>query len=271
MHESRLYRLLYRHLRRGDTVVTDRGFCSYWTIAELMAMDINVVMRNHQMRESDFRTGVRLGRRDHLNIWEKPQRPRWMDAATYASMPGQIVLRETAGRAARPGFRTEAVILVSTFLLVEEKSAGDLGEIYLDRRRLELFFDDIKTTMGMDVLRTESPAMACRELLMHVIAYNLLRLAVARSEGDARRTSFKGAAARVHVWAPHITATKGAAKSRASVRDMLVAIRYGKVPDRPGRREPRVVKRRPKTYQLMTRPRHEMTELSHRGRRPKAA
>ncbi|CAN5295382.1 hypothetical protein BH23VER1_BH23VER1_20920 [soil metagenome] len=206
VHESRLFRLLYRHLRAGDTVVTDRGFCAYWTMAELMAKGVDVVMRNHQMRRSDFRTGVRLGRRDHLIVWEKPQRPRWMDGATYAAMPDQIVLRETASKMGRDGFPTTDVILASTFLPVEEKSAQELGEIYLRRWRVELFFDDIKTTMAMGVLRTKSPSMVCRELLMHMIAYNLLRLAVAGSSGDPERTSFKGAADRVHVWAPQIMA-----------------------------------------------------------------
>jgi hypothetical protein len=270
-HEARLFRNLYRHLRTGDTVVTDRGFCSYFTFVELSAMGVELVMRNHQMRKSDFRRGVRLGHRDHLIQWDKPPKPGWMKQSDYDTAPDFLVLRETGTTMGGNGFRTEEVILVTTYLGAGEKSSSELADIYLRRWRVELFFDDIKTTMGMDVLRTKSPAMVCRELVMHMIAYNLLRLAVARSGGLADRTSFKGTVDRVQVWMPHIVSENNARKRAQAVRQMLEAIREGKVPERLGRREPRVKKRRGKTYQLMTYPREEMMELPHRGKRRKTA
>ena len=270
-HEARLFRNLYRYLRKGDTVVTDRGFCSYFTFVELAAMGVELVMRNHQMRKSDFRRGIRLGHKDHLIQWDKPAKPRWMKQADYDAAPDVLVLPETASTMENRGFRSEKVILVTTYLGKEEKSSAELAEIYLRRWRVELFFDDIKTTMDMDVLRTKSPAMVCRELLMHMIAYNLLRLAVARSGGSPERTSFKGTLDRVQVWEPYIIGESSPRKRAHAVAEMLAAIAGGQVPNRPGRREPRVKKRRPKTYQLMTSPRARMRELPHRGKRRKAA
>ncbi len=52
---------------------------------------------------------------------------------------------------------------------------------------------------------------------------------------------------------------------------LLSVIEQDVVPLRPNRHEPRAVKRRPKTYQLMTRPRPQMRELAHRGKRQQEA
>jgi len=106
-HEIRLFKRLYRYMREGDTVVADRGFCSYWTVAELGRRGVDILMRNHQERPCDFRRGKRLGRHEHLIVWEKPQRPRWMDKATYEAMPKHIVLREVKTCREKKGFRTE--------------------------------------------------------------------------------------------------------------------------------------------------------------------
>jgi len=248
-HEARLFRNLYRHLQPGDTVVTDRGFCSYFTFVELSAKGVELVMRNHQMRKTDFRRGRRLGHRDHLIEWKKPAKPGWMKQSEYDAAPDSLVLRETGTTAGGKGFRTEEVILVTTYLGTDEKNSGELADIYLRRWKVELFFDDIKTTMGMDILRTKSPAMVCRELLMHMIAYNLLRLAIQRSGGTAGRTSFKGTVDRVQVWAPHIVGETNPRKRTLAAKAMLDAIREGK----------------------MTRPREEMVESQHRARHRKTA
>jgi hypothetical protein len=48
----------------------------------------------------------------------------------------------------------------------------------LQRWGVELFSRDLKTTMGLDVLRSKSPAMVEKEILMHLIVYNCLRLLI---------------------------------------------------------------------------------------------
>jgi hypothetical protein len=271
VHESRLFRRLFHYLRRGDTIVTDRGFCSFWAIADLGARGVDIVMRNHQRRKSDFRTGVRLGKDEHLVTWEKPQRAKWMSKKLYAAMPEQLVLRETRLKAERKGFRTQTIIVVSSFLDTEQKSREELAKLFLYRWRVELYFDDIKTTMGMDVLRTKSPELICRELLMHMIAYNLIRALALRSGIDPNRASFKGIVDRVNVWSWVLWAAPTRKKASSLAVALFETIADDPVTERPGRREPRAVKRRPKPHQYLTKHRKEMIEIPHRSKYRKAA
>ena len=263
--EGKLARRLFRHLRCGDTLVADRGFCSYEMICELAEMGIDVVMRNHQARSSDFRTGRRLGKGDHLIYWDRPKGRR------YAHLPKHLVLREVRAQEGRPGFRTREMVLVTTILFPEEMSREELGALYMGRWRVELFFDDIKTTMCMERLRTMSPAMACRELLMHMIAYNLVRALVARSGAPPERASYKGALDKLDAWADLVWAARSRTAARLLVDKLLETIADDEVPDRPGRREPRAVKRRPKPYQNLTKPRKKMKEIPHRSKYKKKA
>lgn len=276
VHESRLFARLIGRLRRGDTLVTDRGFCSYWAVSALMSRGVDFVMRNNQMRKVDFRKGKRLGKRDHLITWHKPRhRASWMSKADYDAMPEQITLRETRLPAPeKKGFRTDTITVVSSFTTVKEKSVEELAEYFARRWRVELYFDDTKTSGAMDVLRTKSPELICRELLMHMIAYNLVRAAAmaggatAKAKGSQAaldRVSYKGTADRIATWSTVIWSTPNRRKAAEMVAHMHETIGEDLVPERPGRREPRVVKRRPKNYQLMTKPRGEMMEIQHRN------
>ncbi len=271
IHESRLFWRLFRHLRQGDTLISDRGFCSYWAAAELISRGIDFVMRNHQKRKSDFRRGTRLGQGDHRITWERPQRPAWMSKAQYDAMPRELVLRETRLKPVRKGFRTKEIIVVTSFLSPDDKSAEELGDYFLRRWQVELYFDDIKTSMGMDVLRTKSPALICRELLMHMIAYNLIRAQVLRSGADVQRVSFKGTVDRIASWAWVIWASPTRKTAGKLVAALLENIAADLVLLRPGRREPRVLKRRVRAYQYLTKPRREMVEIPHRSKYRKPA
>lgn len=263
--ESTLARRLFRHLRSGDTLVADRGFCSHAMICELSALGVDVILRNHQSRRSDFRTGTRLGKGDHLIEWSRAPGSR------HAHLPPKLVLRETRLRQGRPGCRTREVILVSTFLCREEKRAEELGTLYARRWRVELYFDDIKTTMGMEMLRTKSPAMVCRELLLHMIAYNLVRAVVARSGVDAAEASYKGTLDRIGAWQDVVMSAPGGKASARLVGELLATVAEDTVRPRPGRREPRQVKRRPKPYDKLNKPRREAREIPHRNNYRKAA
>jgi hypothetical protein len=263
--EIRLVRRLFRRLRPGDTLVADRGFCSYSMICELMDRGIHVIFRNHQSRKTDFRKGMRLGKRDHLILIGRPK------GKAFAHLPEELVVREVTTNNSRPGYRTKNITLLTTILAVEEKTRDELGHIYLQRWRVELFFDDIKTTMNMEMLRTQSPEMVCRELLMHMIAYNLVRVLIARSGADHERASFKGTVDRLEVWGEAIWWAVGTAKAVRLVDALLKTVAEDEVPNRPGRQEPRVKKRRPKPYQILTEPRHQMKEIPHRNTYKKPA
>ena len=274
IHETRLFQRLFRHLRKGDTLLADRAYCSYWNVAKLSSKGVDFVMRNHQRRTVDFRKGKHLGKRDHCIIWSKPkQRARRMSKEEYDAYPDHLVVRETQLKAPqRKGYRTEAIVIVTSFINPEEKTIDELGDYFLRRWKVEVYFGDIKTSQAMDVFRTMSPNLICRELLMHMIAYNLTRAVAQQSTAssatplaDCERVSFKGTADRIATWSWSIWAAPSAKKAEELGRQFRATIAADLVPERLGRREPRAKKRRPKNYPLLNKPRHEMVEIPHRN------
>ena len=275
-HDARLWRRLFWRrlfwrLKQGDTVIADRAFCTWFDLARLMARGVQVVVRQHQMRHTDFRRGRRLGRHDHLLLWSRPQRPGWMSRREYASMPREITVRVVRHQLMEKAHRTRELILVTTLLDATAHPKAQLAALYARRWRVELCFDDLKTTMHMEMLRTKSPAMVCRELLMHMIAYNLLRAVMARAEAPPERASFKGTVDRLHAWSWAIWLAPTRKQAAAMIKDLLQSIAADLVPERPGRREPRAVKRRPKPHAILNAPRHSYVEIPHRSRYRKAA
>ncbi len=133
-----------------------------------------------------------------------------------------------------------------------------------------MFFRDIKTTMGMDVLRCQTPDMIRKEVLMHFIAYNCIRRlmdeAAKAADLAVRVVSFKGSLQALRNWEPHLNQGKLNRLERSRlIADLHEAITDTPIRQRPGRSEPRCRKRRPKNYELMTRPRHGMKETPHRN------
>lgn len=275
-HDLPLFRRLYRRLRKGDTVVADRAFCSWFDIAILQAKGVEVVMRLHQARKVDPGKAKRLGQGDHLVSWPRAKRPRWMCAAQYATLPQEMMMRVVVSERVRPGWRTTKVYLATTLLDATSYPAEKIASLYARRWQVELNFDSLKTTMQMETLRTKSPALVCRELLLHMIAYNLIRSLAQRAGMEEVDTmSFKGSLDRINTWAWVIWSAPNQRQAQICVESLLESIRADFVRARPGRREPRAVKRRPGGFQLLTKPRHQMREIPHRSgsrnQTPKAA
>jgi hypothetical protein len=264
-HERNLCRRLWRHLKPGDTVVADSGFCCWFTFALLSRRGIRVIMRNHALRKADPHA-VKLAKDDRLECWKKPPvKPAWLDQATYDALPDRLPVRVMRVAASQDsGYRTPELHLATTVTDPAGLSVRQAGELYLSRWRVELFLDDLKTTLGMAVLRTRNPAMIQRELLFHQLAYNLLRALIGGS-GAADAGSFKGTVDRLNRWMPSLSMASARTRKRL-VADLLETIAEDLLPERPNRREPRVLKRRPKPFQLMNKPRSEMVEIPHRSR-----
>jgi Transposase DDE domain len=169
-----------------------------------------------------------------------------------------------------PGFRAQSVTLVTTLLDPEAYPAQELARLYLRRWRIELWFRDLKTATGMEVLRCKSPKLLHKELEMFFIAYNLIRSLMAEAgtiyDVPMERLSFKSTGDTVRQFSVAIAQARSRNKQNQLIARLLEIIAQDQVPDRPGRREPRAVKRRPKPYQRLNRPRHRMRELQHRSR-----
>jgi Transposase DDE domain len=263
--ETALFRSLLEEILRGDVVVADRYYCSYWMVALLGERGADCCFRLHQRRRYDFRRGRRLGRGDHVVTWAKPARPEWMDEDTYARLPDTLTVREVRFVVSAPGARSREVIVATTLTDAQTYPKADIAELYHKRWHVELDIRSIKQTLKMDQLSCKTPAMARKEVWAHLLAYNLVRKAMAEAAWANRTTprqlSFAGAVQTLNAfrWALLLC---GGERQAELVRAVLLAIGTHRVGDRPGRCEPRKVKRRPKGYPWMTKPRaQERAEL----------
>jgi hypothetical protein len=272
MHESQLFRQLWPHLNPNEILLADRGFCSFFSISSLRQRGVDSVMRLHQRRRVDFRRGKRLAKDDILLNWTKPaDRPATLSAEDFNALPDSLSVRQIRLQPKIKGFRVHRIILVTTLLDPKAFPAQALGELYFQRWSVELHFREIKTLLGLDILRCLSPQMVHKELLLHLIAYNLIRClmqhAAIAHQVDLSRISFKGTLDTLHHFADAIRAAGASPKQQARLyREMLRLIALDQLPIRPQRSEPRAKKRRPNNYQLLTKPRKSMLITQHRNR-----
>jgi len=236
-------------LRRGDVVVADRYFAGYFGIARMRQRGVDVLIRQHQRRRTDFRRGRRLGKRDHVVSWIRPQRPAWMDPATYATMPESLLMREV---------RVADLTLATTLLDAAEVGKQELMELYGQRWQIELDFRAIKMVMQMEILRCKSPQMIRKEIAVHLLAYNLVRTVMAQAACHAqlvpRQLSFKATVQVLNAFEQNLRFCPHARLATCHAI-VLGCVAQAVLPVRPDRVEPRAVKRRPKPRKLLTEPR----------------
>jgi len=258
--ETALLRELLDQLPAGDILLADRYYCSYFMIALLLERRVDFVVRLHQQRTADFRRGRRLGKGDHIVRWMRPAKPDWMDQATYERMPSSIELREVEATIELPGFRSGSLVVVTTLSDAAKYSRESLTDLYRRRWQAELDIRTIKITMGMDVLRCQSPEMVRKEIWTCLLAYNLIRQTMLESAAASERTprdlSFTAALQQIAAgWlAVLLLNTEQFALLLETHRVNLAAHRVGHRPDRV---EPRAIKRRPKSHKLLTEPRDQ--------------
>jgi hypothetical protein len=272
VHESQLFRQLWAHLCEGDIVLGDRAFCSFFAMASLLGRGIDSLMRLHQARHADFRRGKHLGKDDILISWKKPaQRTAAWSPHEFAALPDTLTLRQIRLHIDIKGCRSRTLILVTTLLDSVTYPPEAIAALYLERWSVELHFREIKVTLALDVLRCLTPPMIEKELLLHIIAYNLVRALMQRAAIlhclELRRVSFKGTLDTLRHFADAVHASEGKPRKQAKLLNlMLEIIAADHVPYRPCRNEPRAKKRRPKNYHLLTKPRHQMRVPPHRNR-----
>lgn len=271
-HDSRLAWRLLKHLRAGDILIADRAFGSYAFIAACQARGVDVVMRLHQARDPQLGKGRRIGADDWLVTWSRPLQPsKGQNRALHAALPATLPLRWVKAPNVSPGFRTQNIQIITTLRDRTAYSAAQIASWYRRRWQVELYFDDIKTSLHMHALRCKTPHMVVRELLMHMIAYNLVRHLMLRA-GPLRDVqaqgalSFKGTMDRLDQWQWIIWNAPSRRQAKLRRDALLQTIADDVVPPRPGRKEPRVCKDRQNKYTIMTKQRHLYTpedDLAH--------
>lgn len=261
--ETALLRSLLDSLLAGDVVVADRFYCSFMMIALLLGRGVDVCARLHQQRHTDFRRGKRLGKDDHLIEWTRPTKPSWMDDATYASIPETLVLREVRFKVIERGCRVEELTIVTTLTDPEAFSAEDIAQLYGYRWHSELDIRAIKQTLHLDHARCKTPEMVRKELWTTLLGYNLVRTTAAAAavlhDKQPRQISFTGTCQHLlKSWMPLSSGNLTAKIALDLCQTLLERISQVVVANRPGRIEPRVLKRRRHRYPLMQEPRSEL-------------
>ena len=256
--EVSLFRTIDETIRETDVFLADRAYSSWFEIARLSMRGAHIVVRKHQLRKTDFRTGKRLGKDDHIETWSKPNRPEWMTPEEYAAYPEAIKVREVRVRIDTPGFRTKEVFVVTDLLDALKYNKEDLAALFRRRWQAELNLRSLKTVMQMEHMRCKEPHRVRNEIRAHMIAYNLVRqlMCEAAMKGKVRpwQISFKNTMQTLNEMLPILSAIEDHGRLCETMLDCCLK---HVVRNRPDRYEPRVVKRRPKSYTLMTKPRDQ--------------
>lgn len=250
-------KLMLTSINHGDILLGDRYYPSFFFIAELKDRGADGIFQMHASRKCDFRRGKRLGKKDHLVSWPKPAKPSWMSQTDYDAYPDTIKVREISVKSQRHGFKTETKVLVTTLINEKKITKHDLALLYDCRWFVEIDFRAIKETMKMGVLRSKTPAMIIKELWAYLLAYNLIRAIMARAalkHGKVpRQLSFKLAMQCISAFCQF-----NVVRIVLVINDALLSsIAYKTVGNRPNRSEPRMVKRRPKAFPRLQKPRSE--------------
>lgn len=269
--EFRLFYGLLAQLAKGDIVIADRGFGNYPMLALLLSMEVDLISRSSRQIDGRRRR-QRLGKNDWLVSWKKSaNRSAVVPKEQFDGFPAQLTVRLVRGSLQQRGFRVRQITVVTTLLDPRKYPAADLLRAYLRRWRMEMCLDDIKTTLGMALLSCKSPAMVRKEMFMHLMAHNLIRytMAYAAAQHDAQleRLSFKGTVDALRQFTQAMAQAPSKKKRRDLWNYLLRILVRDLVPDRPGRVEPRAIKRRSKKYDRLNVPRHRYKDRPKRHAR----
>jgi hypothetical protein len=259
---------LHAHLSAGDILLADVAFSGWAHLALILQANLHAVMPVHHRRLVDFTLGrghahprkgkssrrggkprsriVRtLGKDDHVVEYFKPvEKPAWMSDEQWSSLPGSILVREIRRTVKRHGFRPIQITMVTTMLDAEEYPADELVELRLTRWMVETNFRHLKITLGMDVLKCKTLEGVRKERWMFLLVYNLIRIAMLKAAQSQNQKPNRLSFADALAWLRHANLNE--------VPNLLVN------PLRPGRLEPRAIKRQKKEFPYMTRPRSEL-------------
>lgn len=257
--ETSMVRDVLSSFFRGDLVLADRLFSSYWMFAYAQRGGFDLVTRANATRKINFIERPGQLRADQIAQYKKPTRPKWMSLEEYALFPRIISVRHVRFEVTIPGFRTKWVTLATSLLDGELYWVEDLSILYRKRWQVELNLRSIKTQMQMDQLRCKTPSMVRKEIYTHFLAYNLIREAMVESallcDKRPEQISFKGAKQTLEEF---MEAVRLDADNLENLYVLTLRnIAEHQVGDRPNRIEPRKVKRPPKKYQRLREPRYD--------------
>ena len=272
--ENALYQSLWPTFQKGDLILGDRNFGSWSVLASFRLQGVEGLFRLHASRNIDFRQGRHLGPNDRLITWSKPtKKPANLTPQQWQALPATLTVRLVRFRVPTANGRCKKITLVTTLTDPLLWPVEVLAALYARRWKIELYLDDIKTTLHMEMLSCLTPDMIHKELEMHLIAYNLIRSLMGEAasvcQAPLDRLSFKGTLDTARQYSLTMAQLPASARKlrRQVYADMLAVIAQDRVPERPDRFEPRCQKRRPKNYPFMNRPRCQL-KVARKDRLP---
>ena len=260
--EQSLLRSMEDTLESGDILLGDAFYPTYFSLVRMLEKGIDILMEQQGARQrvTDFRRGESLGARDHLIVLYKPKtKPQWLSEEAYHQAPERLIVRE---------FKAGGKVMVTTLKCAKKHNEAALKALYKQRWNVELDIRDIKDAMGMNILSCKTPGMVEKEIWVYLLAYNLIRLLMMQGAIMAdilpREISFKHSLQLWLIWS--LQADTSDEKLLLAICELMVQQRVG---NRPGRIEPRAVKRRPKPFPLLTMPRIQAREMVQKYGHPK--
>lgn len=252
--ETSLFSQIMSSISNNDLLLADRYYCTWAIIALMMQQGSHILVQNHAQRKPDFRLGKKLGVKDHIVEWKKPKRkPDWITSTDYDALPDKILIRESL---------VKGRVYVTTLLDAKKYHKKELAEFYTQRWLIELDFRSIKSPMKMDMLRCKSPDMVQKEIAVYLLAYNLVRASIARAvkaKEIPRQISFMTTVQLFNEGISQLIVFSGKILKHV-INGLLKAIASIPIGQQKRKKQPRAIKRRPKSYPLLTIPRKEACE-----------
>ena len=248
---------MWDRLPSGSICVFDRNFSSFYNLAKLLQRGIDSISRLHHQRDPDklVSQGVPLGDNQWLvRLYLTAHRRRkYKDP----SLPQYLCVRLIRLELLRKG-KPKLIWLVTTLLDARCHSRQEIGELYRSRWEIETRIGELKTTLKMNVLRSKGAQAVHHDVAATVLAYNLLRTvihqAAEQSHTPADRVSFASAIKMVLAYSLPLRMAQPRQR-RTIYGRMLSDIAHCRNPARPGRVEPRRIKRNNKEYPWLNIPR----------------
>ena len=261
--EQDLLRQMYDSFIKGDIILGDAYFGTYFFLAELLSKNADGVFEQMggRKRSCDFTKGERLGAKDHIITLRKPaKKPDWMNIEDYKSSPETIQVRE---------LKVGGKLLITTFLSNKDVTKKQLQEFYKCRWHIELDIRNIKTTMGMAVFKCQSPEMVIKEMWVYFLAYNLIRMLMVQAAISVniipRDISFKHSLQMWSIFSQYNLEINDI----EMIRKLFLLISSKIVGNRSGRIEPRAVKKRHNNMPRLMKPRNIAREEVRKNGHPK--
>ncbi len=196
--------------------------------------------------------------------WTKPKsRPSGLDIVLFVKLPESIQLREIQYQVEIKGFRTRQVTVVTTLLDAELYTKESLAELYYMRWNVEIDLRHLKTTMQMEHICNKTPEMVRKSFYVHLLAYNLVRMLMYQSSEEyvvsPLELSFSNSVRHLINFG-HILAYAEIHEHQRIYKELLYLVSKERILIRKGRVEPRLMKRRPKSYGWLKQPRKQLKE-----------